>query len=446
MNLFETTVNFFNNIMWNHNLLVVILIVCGLIFTIKTRGVQFRLFKHMCKLLFEKSTAGKDEVSSFQAFCISTASRVGVGNLAGVVAAVSYGGPGSVFWMWVVALLSSATAYIESTIAIIYRDKDPKGGYRGGAAYFIKNGLNLPILSVLFVIFALICWAGVFQIISNSVTESFHTAFDINKQITSIILVVLSGFILFGNRNKIVRVLDKLVPVMAGLYLLVVFFIIIKNINLLGATIVDIFEHAFGVKQFLGGTFGSVIMFGVKRGLFSNEAGSGSAPCAAAAAEVEHPSKQGLIQALGVLVDTIVICSATAFVILLSKNNIPAGLTDMPLLQEAFRSQVGDWGVIFTALILFLFSFSTILGISFYARPNLYFLSNKEWPQEAFKLFTLVMLYLGGVGHNSLVWSLADLGLGLMTIVNLIGVFPLVPKAIESLNDYENKFINKKGL
>jgi AGCS family alanine or glycine:cation symporter len=187
-------------------------------------------------------------------------------------------------------------------------------------------------------------------------------------------------------------------------------------------------------------------MFGVKRGLFSNEAGSGSAPCAAAAAEVEHPSKQGLIQALGVLVDTIVICSATAFVILLSKNNIPAGLTDMPLLQEAFRSQVGDWGVIFTALILFLFSFSTILGISFYARPNLYFLSNKEWPQEAFKLFTLVMLYLGGVGHNSLVWSLADLGLGLMTIVNLIGVFPLVPKAIESLNDYENKFINKKGL
>lgn len=439
--LFESVVDFFNNIMWNHNLLVIVLVLCGIIFTLKTRGVQFRLFKHMWELLFEKSKAGKNQVSSFQAFCISTASRVGVGNLAGVVAAVSVGGPGSVFWMWIVALLSSSTAFVESTIAILYRDKAKNGEYRGGAAYFIKNGLNIPVLSFLFVVFALICWAGVFQIISNSVTESFNTAFSIDPRVTSIVLVVLSAIVLFGNRNKIVRVLDKLVPFMAGLYLLVVLFIIVKNIGLLGHTLSNIFENAFGIKEFLGGNFGAVVMNGVKRGLFSNEAGSGSAPCAAAAAEVDHPAKQGLIQALGVLVDTVLICSATAFVILLSDGKIQEGLGGMTLLQEAFRVQVGNWGVIFTAVILFLFSFSTILGISFYAKPNLYYLSQKEWPQEAFKIFTLAMLYIGGTRQNFLVWNLADLGLGLMTIVNLIGVFPLVSKAVDCLKDYESKYI-----
>lgn len=444
MNFFETIVNFFNDIMWNKNLLVVLLVVSGIIFTIRTKGVQFRLFGHMCQLLTEKTVTGKNQVSSFQAFCISTASRVGVGNLAGVVAAVSVGGPGSVFWMWVVALLNASTAFIESTIAIIYREKDPHGGYRGGAPYFIKKGLNKNWLSILFVIFALICWAGVFQIISNSVTESFNTAFGINTQITSIILVILSALVLFGNRNKIVKVLDKMVPFMAGLYLLVVFYIIFKNLGLMADTMVDIFKHAFGIKQFLGGTFGSVVMQGVKRGLFSNEAGSGSAPCAAAAAEVEHPAKQGLIQALGVLVDTVVICSATAFVILLSNGKIQEGLGGMTLLQEAFRYHVGEWGVIFTAIILFLFSFSTILGVSFYAKPNLYFLSEKEWPQEAFKFFTLLMLYLGGIRQNFLVWNLADLGLGLMTIVNMIGVFPLVSKAIDSLHEYEEKYFKNK--
>lgn len=443
MNWFENLVNIINGIMWNKNLLVILLVVSGIIFTIRTRGVQFRLFAHMCQLLTEKSKAGKDEVSSFQAFCISTASRVGVGNLAGVVAAVSVGGPGSVFWMWVVALLNSSTAFIESTIAILYREKDSKGGYRGGAPYFLTKGLNQRWLGILFVIFALICWGGVFQVISNSVTESFNTAFGINTSMTSLILVVLSAGVLFGNRNKIVKVLDKMVPFMAALYLIVVFYIIVKNIGLMGTTMVDIFEHAFGVKQFLGGTFGSVVMEGVKRGLFSNEAGSGSAPCAAAAAEVEHPAKQGLIQALGVLVDTVVICSATAFVILLSKGHVQEGLGGMTLLQEAFRYHVGEWGVVFTAVILFLFSFSTILGISFYAKPNLYFLCEKEWPQEAFKIFTLIMLYWGGVRQNFLVWSLADLGLGLMTIVNMIGVFPLVSKALESLKEYEVKFFNK---
>ncbi|MCB8565621.1 MULTISPECIES: alanine/glycine:cation symporter family protein [Fusobacterium] len=443
MNSFESIVNFVNNIMWNKNLLVVILVVSGIIFTVKTKGVQFRLFGHMISLITEKTKKNREGISSFQAFCISTASRVGVGNLAGVVAAVSVGGPGSVFWMWIVALLSSATAFVESTIALIYREKDPQGGYRGGAPYFLTKGLNKRWLGVLFVIFALICWAGVFQIISNSVTESFNTAFGINTKTTSIVIVVLAAAVLFGRRDKIVKVLDKMVPAMAAIYLIVVIFIIVKNITLIPATLKDIFEHAFGIKQFLGGTFGTVVMQGVKRGLFSNEAGSGSAPCAAAAADIDHPVKQGLVQALGVFVDTILICSATAFVILLSRGDIPEGLGGMTLLQESFRYQVGNWGVIFTAVILFLFSFSTILGVSFYAKPNLAFLYDKPWLQEAFKVFTLVMLFVGGVRQNFLVWNLADLGLGLMTIVNLMGVYPLTYKAVESLKEYEKEYIKK---
>ena len=443
MNSFESIVNFVNNIMWNKNLLVVILVVSGIIFTVKTKGVQFRLFGHMISLITEKTKKNREGISSFQAFCISTASRVGVGNLAGVVAAVSVGGPGSVFWMWRVALLSSATAFVESTIALIYREKDPQGGYRGGAPYFLTKGLNKRWLGVLFVIFALICWAGVFQIISNSVTESFNTAFGINTKTTSIVIVVLAAAVLFGRRDKIVKVLDKMVPAMAAIYLIVVIFIIVKNITLIPATLKDIFEHAFGIKQFLGGTFGTVVMQGVKRGLFSNEAGSGSAPCAAAAADIDHPVKQGLVQALGVFVDTILICSATAFVILLSRGDIPEGLGGMTLLQESFRYQVGNWGVIFTAVILFLFSFSTILGVSFYAKPNLAFLYDKPWLQEAFKVFTLVMLFVGGVRQNFLVWNLADLGLGLMTIVNLMGVYPLTYKAVESLKEYEKEYIKK---
>ena len=395
MNSFESIVNIINDIMWNKNLLVAILVISGIIFTIRTRGVQFRLFGHMISLITEKTKKNREGISSFQAFCISTASRVGVGNLAGVVAAVSVGGPGSVFWMWIVALLSSATAFVESTIALIYREKDPQGGYRGGAPYFLTKGLNKKWLGVLFVIFALICWAGVFQIISNSVTESFNTAFGINTRTTSIVIVILAAAVLFGRRDKIVKVLDKMVPAMAAIYLVVVIFIIIKNITILPAVIQDIFEHAFGIRQFLGGTFGSVIMQGVKRGLFSNEAGSGSAPCAAAAADIDHPVKQGLVQALGVFVDTVLICSATAFVILLSRGDIPEGLGGMTLLQESFRYQVGNWGVIFTAVILFLFSFSTILGVSFYAKPNLAFLCDKPWLQEAFKIFTLIMLFVG---------------------------------------------------
>ncbi|MGL4307773.1 MAG: alanine/glycine:cation symporter family protein [Cetobacterium sp.] len=443
MELLESIVNFLNGILWGKNLLVVLLIGAGIIFSFKTKFVQIRLFKHMIELLGEKSEKDDNNLSSFQAFCISTATRVGAGNLAGVVSALAIGGAGSIFWMWMVALLGSATAFIETTLAMVYREKDDQGGFIGGPAFYLKNGLGKKGLGLVFIGTGIICWSGVLQVVSNSVTESFNVAFGIDMKIMSIILVIISAGVIFGRRDKIAKVLDKIVPIMSILYLAVVLFIVIKNFNLLPGVIGNIVKEAFGIKEGIGGAVGAMVMQGVKRGLFSNEAGTGSAPCAAASANVSHPVKQGLIQSLGVFVDTFVICTATAMVILLTDGEITKGLGGMELLQVAFNYHIGAFGKIFIAIILFLFSFSTLLGICFYGRVNVAFASKKEKYQNAFKIFALVMIFLGGLHQNILMWNLADLGLALMTIVNMIGVFPLLPKALEELKDYENLNLNR---
>lgn len=434
----KNIVNFFNNILWNKNLLVVILIGAGIFFSWKTKFVQIRLLKHMMKLLMEKSQGDDQNISSFQAFCISTATRVGVGNLAGVVSAISIGGAGSIFWMWIVALLGASTAFIETTLAVIFREKDGNGNFNGGPAFYLKNGLGMKKTGVIFVITGIICWGGVLQIVSNSVSESFYVAFNIDPKIMTIFLVILSASVLFGKKDKIANILDKIVPIMATLYLVVVFFIIFKNITLIPSVIKDIVSQAFGIKQGIGGAFGAIVMQGVKRGLFSNEAGTGSAPCAAAAANVSHPVKQGLIQSLGVFVDTFVICTATGMVVLLTEPSAISKFNGMELLQSAFKFHIGDFGGIFIAIILFLFSFSTLLGICFYGKTNLIFLSKKQWPQELFKIFALSMIFIGGIEQNIFMWNLADFGLGLMTIVNMIAIFPLHKVAISSLEEYSN--------
>lgn len=444
----ELILNFFyglNNFLWSY-VLIIMLVGLGLYFTARTGFVQFRMLKDMFLLLGEGAVKGKEGhngISSFQAFCISTASRVGTGNLAGVAIAISIGGPGAVFWMWVMAIIGASSSFIESTLAQIYKEKEGDH-FRGGPAYYMEKALGQKWMGVLFSIIISIVFGLIFNSVqANTITLAFEKAFSIDRTILGVILSVMTAVIIFGGVKRIAQFVEYIVPIMAVAYVIVALIVIVKNFNHIPAVFSQIISGAFGFNQAVGGGIGAVIMQGVKRGLFSNEAGSGSAPCAAAAAEVEHPAKQGLIQALGVLVDTVVICSATAFVILLSKGHVQEGLGGMTLLQEAFRYHVGEWGVVFTAVILFLFSFSTILGISFYAKPNLYFLCEKEWPQEAFKIFTLIMLYWGGVRQNFLVWSLADLGLGLMTIVNMIGVFPLVSKALESLKEYEVKFFNK---
>ena len=360
------------------SLLVLILIPSGIYFTVRTRFLPFRLFPEMLKITVEKKTSTtNNSISGLQALIISTATRVGMGNLVGVVAAISLGGAGAVFWMWITALLGSSTAFIEATLAQIYKEKDPLyGGYRGGPAYyihhcFLKKGSarKHSIMAVLFAVSGLICWCGISQVIGNSVSSAFENAFKIPPIYTTIVLVLIAAVIVL-RKNATVKVLDVIVPVMAGLYFVITLFIIIKNAGQLPSVFQRIFSEAFGIRQVAAGGFGAVIMNGAKRGLFSNEAGSGSAPCAAAAADISHPAKEGLLQAFGVFIDTIVICSCSAMIMLLTPEGLTDGLTGMDLLQTAMNYHLGKFGVIFIAVVLWLFSFSTFIGILFYARPN----------------------------------------------------------------------------
>ena len=429
------------------SLLVLLLIPTGIYFTLRTRFLSLRLFKDMLRVTLERKDGETTALSACQTLVVSTATRVGMGNLVGVVAAISAGGAGAVFWMWVTALLGSTTAFIEATLAQLYKEEDPLyGGYRGGPAYYMhkffqknKKQTRWVPLSVLFAISGLICWCGISQVISNSVASSFENAFNIRPLYSTIVLVIL-GAVIVLRKNATVKALDAIVPVMAGLYLLITVGVILLNIGQIPAVLERIFSEAFGLRQAVAGGIGAVIMNGVKRGLFSNEAGSGSAPCAAATAKTDHPAKVGLVQALGVFIDTIVICSCTAFLMLLAPDEITGSLAGMDLLQAAMGYHLGKFGVIFIAVILWLFSFSTFLGILYYARSNVSYLFGDSWAaQTAYKVLALVMLFIGGLAAYTIVWDLGDVGVGLMTIFNLIALYPMAGEALASLKDYEEK-------
>ena len=351
------------------SLLIILLIPTGIYFTIRTKFLQIRLFPDMVRALVAKKKH-KDSLSTFQTLIVSTATRVGMGNLVGVVAAVSAGGAGAVFWMWITALIGSATAFIEATLAQLHKEKDPLyGGYRGGPAYYIhsfveeklKKKRNKVVISVLFAISGLICWCGISQVVSNSVASAFKNAFHIPPIYTTVILVILAAIIVL-RKKATVKFLDIIVPIMAGFYLLITLFIIITNITQLPGVFERIFSEAFGFRQVAAGGFGAVLMNGIKRGLFSNEAGSGSAPCAAAAAVADNPVKVGLTQALGVFIDTLMICSCTAMIMLLTPTKLTEGLVGMDLLQKAMEYHLGSYGVIFIAITLWKFSFPTFIG------------------------------------------------------------------------------------
>ena len=438
------------------SLLVLILVPAGIYFTIRTRFLPFRLFPEMVKVTLENNKKIEEEeregISGVQALIVSTACRVGMGNLVGVVAAISAGGAGAVFWMWVIALVGSSTAFIEATLAQIYKEKDPLyGGYRGGPAYyihalFIKKGSKRKksILAVLFAVSGLICWCGISQVISNSISSSFENAFQVPPVYSTVVLVVIAAVIVL-RKNATVKVLDIIVPIMAACYFFITIFIIVTNAGQLPAVFGRIFSEAFGIRQVVGGGIGAVIMNGAKRGLFSNEAGSGSAPCAAAAADISHPAKEGLLQALGVFIDTLVICTCSAMIMLLTPEPMTKGLEGMDLLQAAMRYHLGEFGVIFIAVILCLFSFSTFLGILFYARSNVAYLFGDNWiSQTLYKVLALVMLFVGGLAAYQFVWDLGDFGVGLMTVFNMIALIPLAPKALASLKDYEQNVMKKK--
>lgn len=455
-----TIINFVYNLLWGDlitlplpggssvglSLLVLILIPAGIYFTVRTRFLPFRLFPEMLKVVVEKKKLSqKGAISGVQALIISTATRVGMGNLVGVVAAISAGGAGAVFWMWLTALLGSSTAFVEATLAQLYKEKDPLyGGYRGGPAYYIhhffkakKASENRSVTAVLFAVSGLICWCGISQVIGNSVSSAFENAFRIPPLYTTAALVLIAAVIVL-RKNATVKVLDVIVPIMAGCYFLITIFIIVKNAGQLPSVFQRIFTEAFGLRQAVAGGFGAVLMNGAKRGLFSNEAGSGSAPCAAAAADISHPAKEGLLQAFGVFIDTIVICSCSAMIMLLTPDKLTSGLTGMDLLQESMHYHLGNFGVIFIAATLWLFSFSTFIGILFYARPNVAYLFGDNWiSQTLYKLLALIMLFIGGLAAYTFVWDLGDIGIGLMTIFNMIVLIPMSRQAINSLKDYE---------
>ena len=426
-------------------LLVILLIPTGIFFTIRTKFMPIRKLPTMIRALGEKND-DKKSLSTFQTLIVSTATRVGMGNLVGVVAAISVGGAGAVFWMWVSAFLGASTAYAEGTLAQIHKKKDPLyGGYHGGPAYYIhdyvekkrKKKIKKSFIAILFAIFGLICWCGISQVISNSVTSAFKNAFSIPPIYTTVILVIISSLIVL-RKDATVKVLDVIVPIMAVIYFVVTIFIIIKNISLMPGVFERIFEEAFGIKQVAGGGFGAVLMNGIKRGLFSNEAGSGSAPCAAAAADGKRPETVGMVQSLGVLIDTIVICTCTAMIMLLAPESVTKGKQGMDLLQSAMNYHLGSFGTIFVAVILFLFSFSTFIGILFYARSNVAYLCGNNWrSQTLYKIIALIMLFIGGLQAYTIVWDLGDVGIGLMTIINLIILIPMSKEAISLLDKKE---------
>ena len=427
--------------------MVVLLFTAGIWFTCRTRLLPVRLFRDMIAAVCEKKQ-GRDGLSSFQTLVISTATRVGMGNLVGVVAAVSAGGAGAVFWMWVTAILGASTSFIESTLAQKYRQPDPLyGGWRGGPAYYLhvlaerRRGKKLKrsVVAALFAASGLICWCGISQVISNSVSSAFENAFHIPPLTTTLVLTAIAAVIVL-RKNATVKSLDVMVPIMAVCYFVITVGIVLFNLPKLPAVFGRIFAEAFGLRQAVAGGFGAVLMNGVKRGLFSNEAGSGSAPCAAAAAECDDPVKMGFVQALGVLIDTVVICSCTAFLMLLVPQEITEGLAGMDLLQTALQYHLGGFGVVFIAATLALFSFSTFLGVLYYARGNVaYLCGDNWWSQTAYKLLALAMLLVGGTQAYTVVWDLGDVGIGLMTIFNMLALIPLSGEALTALNDYEKR-------
>lgn len=432
--------------------LVLLLVAMGIYFTVRTKFLQIRHIPTMIKIATEKpAKSDKKALSGWQALIVSTATRVGMGNLAGVVAAISIGGAGAVFWMWTMAILGSATAFVEATLAQKYKQPDVLyGGFHGGPAYYIHalvekwkgKKIQKSIIATLFAISGLICWCGISQVVGNSVTEAFYNEFSVPPVITIVVLVAIAAVIVL-RKNATVKVLDIIVPIMAACFFLITLFIIFKNITLLPSVFRRIFSEAFGITQVVGGGIGAVIMQGVKRGLFSNEAGSGSAPCAAAAADINNPVKSGFMQALGVFIDTLVICSCTAFIMLLVPREITKDRSGMALLQTAMDYHLGTFGGIFVTIILWLFAFSTFIGVLFYARSNVSYVFGKSMiAQTIYKVIALVMLFIGGLGSYVAVWAMSDVGIALMTVFNAVAIIPMCKEATVILKEYELK--NKK--
>lgn len=442
-------INFINNILWG-SVLVYLLLGSGLYFTLRTHFIQIRHFGHIFSVLKHSSKSDRAGISSFQALCVSLASRVGTGNLTGVAIALTAGGPGAIFWMWVVAFIGMATSFIESTLAQLYKTKDAQGNYRGGPAYYMEKGLGMRWMGVMFSIFLIVAFGLIFNAVqANSIAQASATAFHWDPLYVGIVLVILSGSVIFGGIRSIARVAEKIVPLMAILYLLLALWVIGQNIERLPAILNLIMKSAFGVQQATAGAVGygisQAMIQGMQRGLFSNEAGIGSVPNIAASATPypPHPVSQGYVQMLGVFVDTIVICSATAAIILasgvldLSPTHASASLGGIDLTQRALSSAVGSWGGIFVAIAVFFFAFTSIIANYAYAESNLVFLEHNHPARLfVFRCFALSMVMFGALAELPMVWKLADTAIALIAITNLTAILLLSNVAFKLAKDY----------
>ena len=436
-----------NDIMYTY-VLIIMLMGAGIYFTIKTKGVQFRLFGDGLKSLLQpkekKDKEGK-KVSSFQALMISTASRVGTGNIAGIATAIATGGPGAVFWMWLMALLGGASAFIESTLAQVYKIKDG-GQYRGGPSYYMERALGKRWMGILFSVLLIICFAYGFNGLQaynmSSALQHYIPNYSetIFPMVLGIVLAVGTGLVIWGGTHRIGFISSVIVPIMASVYIIMGFVIMIMNITELPGVIVLIIKEAFDVQAIMGGFAGSAVVLGIKRGLFSNEAGMGSAPNASASADVAHPVKQGLVQVISVFIDTILICSSTAFMLLLSGVEGKSGVLDgIPYVQKAISANVGEWGIHFITFSIFAFAFTSVIGNYCYAESNILFIKNNKVVLNVFRVTCVFAVFLGAQADFALVWNLADVTMGFMAIVNIIAIFMLSKIAFKVLNDYEKQ-------
>ena len=433
---------------WMYTYLLLFLLVgTGIYFTIRTRFVQLRLLKESFHVLNEKAGEenGKKQVSSFQALMISTASRVGTGNIAGIATAIAAGGAGAVFWMWLMAVIGGASAFIESTLAQVYKVKD-KEEFRGGPSYYMEKALGKRWLGILFSVLLIICFAygfnGLQSFNMSSSLEYYIPGYSdtVYPMLVGLILAVGTAFVIFGGVHRIGFITSVLVPIMAGAYLLIGLYTVITNITELPKVFSMIFSQAFDFKAFAGGMAGSAVVIGIKRGLFSNEAGMGSAPNASASASVSHPAKQGMVQVLSVFIDTLLICSATAMMLLLSGVQGESGVLDgIPFVQKAISANVGNWGIHFITLSIFAFAFSSLIGNYYYAESNILFIKNNKKLLFIFRITCLLAVFFGAQADFSMMWNIADITMGCMATVNILVILVLGNTAMKVLKDYEKQ-------
>ena len=437
-----------NDVIWSY-VLIVALVGCGLWFTWRTKFVQFRMVGEMLRLLTESAVdsvgdqvKGKEKrhISSFQAFAVSVATRVGTGNLAGVATAIVIGGPGAVFWMWLIALIGTATAFVDSTLAQLYKQKH-KDSFIGGPAYYIQKGLKCRWMAVLFAILITIQFGlSNNSIQANTICGAMQEAFGWSPIWVGVALATMALFIVFGGIQRIAKVSSVVVPVMAVGYIILALVIIIMNIHLIPHVFKVIILDAFGFSQIAGGSIGAAMMNGIKRGLFSNEAGEGSAPNAAATASTTHPVKQGLIQALGVFTDTLMVCSCTAFIILISGLYQVPELNGIALTQSALQSEIGSIGPMFIAVAIFLFAFSSIIGNYYYGEANIRFITQNNKVMTAYRIASAgLMVMFGALASFELVWNIVDLFMAFLTACNLIAIVLLGRYAFRLLDDYRQQ-------